>query len=110
MAWGNTHAIRERDCEVRFSVIGLKLSWALICCPTGWLLEDAPLALVALGQCCDSSTTDKGKVEWTSKTDQSLCLTLMDVFLWGHPKAHIYTAPPRTIEDLVAESKQLWPL
>jgi hypothetical protein len=26
----------------------------------------------------------------------------MDLFLWGHPKEHVYAVFPRTVEDLVA--------
>jgi hypothetical protein len=31
-----------------------------------------------------------------------LDLTLMDFFLWGHLKEHIYAVPPSTIENLMA--------
>jgi hypothetical protein len=47
------------------------------------------------------------RMEWTLRASWSPGLTLMDVFLWRHLKEHVYTASPRTIEDLVAEPKQL---
>ena len=42
-----------------------------------WLLDDAPVAPVYLGKCCGSSTTDRRKVGWTSRTSRLPCLTQM---------------------------------